>query len=219
MPSIRCCWLLAALLAAGCTTTPQAYPDGIEQRLAAYARAEPCCDDPGQFEFVPLPTAGTLAATVSGQSPAFEFQSGLSHFAAFRLPDGETPYRVRIKSLFDDRPAPGGSIFYPVVAMLDESFIVTRISNLDNLRLEPSLAKPGGETGIALVAPFDPGQTRERYIVVFTPGILLGAPPPERREGDTLTGPALDWLRRTERQMAEPSPFGRLEILVAPGAG
>ncbi len=208
-------WLASLLLLAGCAAAPKPYPPGLGERYAAYERAVACCDDPAQFDFLPLPGAGTVQATIGSGSPAFVFHSGLSHFAAFRLPEASEPYRVRIRSLFDGEP-PGGSLFYPVVAMLDESFIVTRISGLENLRLEPSLARPGAEAGLALVAPFDPSVSRERYIVLFTPAVLLGAPPEDRSEGDIVTLPAIDWLRRNERRVLDPSPFGRLEILVAP---
>lgn len=208
-------WLAPVILLAGCAASPRPYPDDPGARLAAYEEAIACCEDAGEFQFTQLPAAGALRATIGRDSPAFEFHSGLSHFAAFRLPEGDAPFRVRIKSLFDGEP-PGGSLFYPVVAMLDESFIVTRISGVENLRLEPSLATPGGEAGLALVAPFDPSLSRERYIVVFTPAVLLGAPPESRSEGDVLTMPTLEWLQRSERRVLDPSPYGRLEILVAP---
>ncbi|MCU0975756.1 MAG: MalM family protein [Steroidobacteraceae bacterium] len=208
-------WLASFLLLAGCAAAPTPYPAGLGERFAAYERAAPCCTDPAQFDYAPLPDAGTVQATIGSESPAFEFHSGLSPFAAFRLPGGDKPYRVRIKTLFDGEP-PGGSVFYPVVAMLDESFVVTRVSGLENLRLEPSLARPGGGPGLALVAPFDPSVSRERYIVVFTPAVLLGAPPEDRSEGDMVTLPAIDWLQRNGRRVLDPSPYGRLEILVAP---
>lgn len=215
MPLHRGGWPLLLLLLAGCAAAPRPYPADAGDRIAAFGRAEACCTDPSQFEFTPLPTAGTVQATIGLDSPAFEFHSGLSHFAAFRLPEGDAPFRLRIKSLFDGEP-PGGSLFYPVVAMLDESFIVTRVSGLENLRLEPSLARPGGESGLALVAPFDPSISRERYVVVFTPAVLLGSPPRERSDGDVVTMPSLEWLQRNARRVLEPSPYGRLEILVAP---
>ena len=69
---------------------------------------------------------------------------------------------------------------------------------------------------MAVTAPFDPAISPERYLVVFTPAVLLGAPPAERREGDVLTNPTLDWLQRRGDALVAASPFGRLSILVAP---
>jgi hypothetical protein len=203
---------------AGCVTVPQPYPAAIDARLALYARGAICCSDASAFDYAALPAAGTLDFVIGQASPGFEFQSGLSRFAAFRLPDTGGPFRIRVKSFFDGTGAPQGSVFYPVLAMMDESFIVTRVSNLDNLRLEQALATPGGESGLAVVAPFDPDLSRERYLVVFTPAVLLGAPPPERREGDVLTAPTLEWLDRRDEAVVTPSPFGRLCITVAPAS-
>ncbi len=213
-------WLLpcSACLLAACATMPGPYPGDLERRLAAYALESSCCGDPAEFAYTALPESGGLDFVIGDLSPAFEFQSGLSAFAAFRLPETDQPYRVRIKSFFDGPAPPDGSIFYPVLAMMDDAFIVTRVSNLDNLSLDIALATPGGESGLAITAPFDPGQMRERYLVVFTPAILLGAPPAERRDGDVLTGPTLDWLDRRGNGVVSPSPYGRLHISIAPVA-
>ena len=208
-------FLFPLVFLAACATTPP-YPRDLDARLATYAREAACCDDPAQFSYAELPAAGSLDFVIGSANPAFEFQSGMSHFAAFRLPDTGEAYRVRIKSYFDGPEPPDGSIFYPVLAMMDETYIVTRVSNLDNLALDTALATPGGRSGLAVTAPFDPNVTRERYLVVFTPAVLLGAAPDERRDGDVLTGPTLDWLDRRGRGVVTPSPFGRLSISIAP---
>ena len=215
--------VLAAALAGGCTASARPYPGPLDARLVAYDRAQPCCEDPVAFDYADLPATGTLDVVIGTLSPSFEFQSGRSHFAAFRLPDAAQPYRVRVRSLFDDPAADRASVFYPVIAMMDETFIVTRVSSLENLRLEQALATPGGEPGLAVTVPFDPAQAPERYLVVFTPAVLLGAEPDERRDGDVLTIATRQWLERRGDGVVEPSPFGRLSISVAPidppGAG
>jgi hypothetical protein len=206
--------IMAAL--AGCTaTSTQSYPARPEARLALYARTKACCDDPSGFSYLPLPQHGFADAVVSRASPAFEFHSGLSPFAAFELPKTSTPYRLRVKSFFDAGRGDETSVFYPVVALLDDTFIVTRMSGLDNLRLEPSLATPGGETGLALTVPVDPAMENARYLIVFTPAAVLGAAP-ERREADLLTPAALAWLDRRGDAAIPASPYGRLRITVAP---
>lgn len=208
--------VFAAALASGCAASARPYPGSLDARFAAYDRAAPCCEDPAAFAYAELPQAGTLDFAIGTLSPSFEFQSGRSHFAAFRLPESAQPYRVRVRSLFDDPQADRASVFYPVLAMMDETFIVTRVSSLDNLRLEQALTEPGGEPGLAISAPFDPAHAKERYLIVFTPAVLLGAAPPERRDGDVLTVATRLWLERRGDAVVEPSPYGRLSISVAP---
>ena len=208
--------LAMATALAGCVTAPpQSYPAKPEARLALYARTKACCDDPSGFSYLPLPQRGFADTVVNRASPAFDFHSGLSPFAAFELPKVSTPYRLRVKSLFDSGRDEEASIFYPVVALLDDTFIVLRMSGLDNLRLEPALATAGGETGLAVTMPIDPATESARYLIVFTPAAVLGRAP-ERREGDLLTPAALAWLERRGDAAVPASPYGRLRITIAP---
>ncbi len=218
MRQMSCFLAAAATMLAGCASTPPPYPRDADARLAVYAASPPCCEDPADFDYTDLPAAGRMEFVIGDADPAFEFQSGMSRFAAFRLPGTGEAYRVQVKSYFDGRSAPGQSVFYPVLAMMDDAFIVTRVSNLENLRLDTELATPGGQNGLTVTAPFDPNFSPERYLVVFTPAVLLGSPPPERRDGDVLTLPTLDWLQRREDAMVKPSPFGRLRIIIVPAS-
>ncbi|MGQ0429957.1 MAG: MalM family protein [Gammaproteobacteria bacterium] len=202
---------------AGCATAPpQPYPASNAARLALYAEATPCCDDPSGFPFVALPPRGFADRVVDRDSPVFEFQSGLSPFAAFELPQSDAPYRVRVKSLFDPRDHGEDGVFYPVLVLMDDTFIVTHMTGLESLRLEPALATVGGEAGLAVTVTIDPAEQRGRYLVVFTPAVLLGAEPDGRREGDLLTPSALAWKERRGDTALPASPYGRLRIAVAP---
>ncbi len=204
------------MAAAACAGLPsQSYPATTEARLALYAEATPCCDDPSGFRFNALPQRGFMDAAVDRASPVFDFHSGMSPFVAFELPAQTAPYRVRVKSLFD-APRDGDSVFYPIVALLDDTFIVTQMTGLDHLRLEPALATVGGEAGLAVSLAIDPAEQQGRYLVVFTAAALLGAPPDSRREGDLLTPPSLAWLERRGETALPASPYGRLRITVAP---
>lgn len=216
---VTTCFLAAmtAAATAGCATAPaQSYPARAAERLALYAEATPCCDDPSGFSYGALPLNGFAQAAIDGAAPAFEFHSGLSPFAAFELPATDAPYRVRVKSLFDPRDGGEAGVFYPVVALLDDTFIVTHMTGLDSLRLEPSLATAGGEAGLAVTVAIDPKTQRGRYLVVFTPAVLLGAPPDLRREGDVLTPASLAWMERRGGTALPASPYGRLRITIAP---
>jgi len=209
--------LLAAIALAGCAAgTPSSYPATTEARLAVFAQATPCCDDPSGFQFTALPPRGILEADVAATSPVFDFHSGKSPFVAFELPKQTGPYRVRIKSEFEGKKGGTDGVFYPVVALLDDTFIVTHMTGLDNLRLEPSLATPGGAAGLSVSLAIDPAQQQGKYLIVFTPAVLLGQPPDLRREGDILTPPTLAWLERRGDTLITPSPYGHLRITIAP---
>jgi hypothetical protein len=210
-------FLLATIACAGCAAGPSpSYPATAEARLALYAETTPCCDDPSGFPFKALPPRGFTDAAVDRTSPVFDFHSGLSPFVAFELPQQTTPYRVRIKSVFDAEDGGSGGVFYPVVALLDESFIVVHMTGVDNLRLEPALATPGGAPGLSVSLAIDPAEQQGKYLVVFTPAVMLGGSPDDRREGDLLTPPTLAWLERRGDTAVPASPYGQLKITVAP---
>ena len=79
---------IVATTLAGCAApTATSYPAASDARLATYARATPCCDDPSGFNFSALPKQGNTGSVVDASSPVFDFQSGVSPFAAFVLPD------------------------------------------------------------------------------------------------------------------------------------
>jgi hypothetical protein len=213
--SIAIPWAFAATLLASCATQPPpSYPRATADRLATYAKATPCCDDPSGFRYADLPTQGYAHAVVDAASPVFDFQSGLSPFAAFELPEQSTPYRIRVKSVFDRKG--GDGVFYPVVALLDDTFIVVHMTGLESLRLEPSLATAGGESGLAVSIGIDPAEQEGKYLVVFTPAALLGQPPAADREGDMLSLSSIAYMERRGEAALPASPYGLIRVTVAP---
>ena len=210
---------IAATALVACATQPSSsYPAGSEARLATYAKATPCCDDPSGFSYGALPPQGQTQATVDAKTPVFDFQSGLSPFVAFELPDQPSRYRIRVKSVFDRKDGGKDGVFYPVVALLDDTYIVVHMTGPESLRLEPALATPGGEPGLAVSIGVDPAEQEGKYLVVFTPAALLGKPPPADREGDVLSVSSLAYMERRGEAAIPASPYGRLSITVAPEA-
>lgn len=210
---------IAAMAVVACATQPSSsYPAGTEARLATYAKAKPCCDDPSGFSYGALPRQGHAQATVDAKTPVFDFQSGLSPFVAFELPDQPSRYRIRVKSVFDRKDGGKDGVFYPVVALLDDTYIVVHMTGPESLRLEPALATPGGEPGLAVSIGIDPAEQEGKYLVVFTPAALLGKPPPADREGDVLSVSSLAYMERRGEAGIPASPYGRLSITVAPEA-
>ena len=209
---------MATALVACATQPSSSYPAGTEGRLATYAKATPCCDDPSGFSYGALPRQGYAQANVDAKTPVFDFQSGLSPFVAYELPDQSSRYRIRVKSVFDRKQGAKDGVFYPVVALLDDTFIVVHMTGPESLRLEPALATPGGEPGLAVSIGVDPEEQKGRYLVVFTPAALLGKPPPADREGDVLSISSLAYMERRGEAAIPASPYGKLLITVAPEA-
>jgi hypothetical protein len=210
---------IAATALVACATQPSSsYPARTEARLATYAKATPCCDDPSGFSYGALPRQGHAQATVDAKTPVFDFQSGVSPFVAYELPDQTSRYRIRVKSVFDRKDGGKDGVFYPVVALLDDTYIVVNMTGPESLRLEPALATPGGEPGLSVSIGVDPAEQKGKYLVVFTPAAMLGKPPPADREGDVLSVSALTYMERRGEAAIPASPYGKLRITVAPEA-
>ncbi len=211
--------VIAATALAACATQPSSsYPARTEARLATYAKATPCCDDPSGFSYGALPRQGHAQATVDAKTPVFDFQSGVSPFVAYELPDQSSRYRIRVKSVFNRRDGGKDGVFYPVIALLDDTYIVVHMTGPESLRLEPALATPGGEPGLSVSIGVDPAEQKGKYLVVFTPAAMLGKPPPADREGDVLSISSLAYMERRGEAAIPASPYGELRITVAPEA-
>jgi len=190
---------------------PAAPPNPVPPALAG---VKPCCTDPAQFRYQPLPASGSVDFDISKQSPAFEFQSGLSHFQAFTLPTLTTPYVIEIRSYITGGPDPlRARVLYPVAAVLTDDFIVARAAGLEQLRPEIPVMEQATSPAYRLAIPFEPGNSRERYLVVFTPSHLLAehALPPFN-DPDSVAVAAREAFLGA-------SPQGRLRITVRAIAG
>lgn len=200
--------LHAAAVALALAATGTAHAAKSDADLAA--AASPCCDDPSRFAYQALPPAGAVDFAIDGKSPLFEFQSGRSFFRAFRLPDVGRPFVVELTSFLDRPDSPRAArVFYPVVAVLTDDFLVSRSSDLEALRFDLPVLERTTAPAYRLQLPFDPTKTRERYLVVFTPAPLL-----EPRASDAATPDTAQQAARTAYLGA--SAFGRMKIDVRP---
>ncbi len=129
--------------------------------------------DPAQFRYETLPADGALDFSIDAHSPSFEFQSGRSAYRAFRLPDGG-PFYVDVRSFLEGPPQPSSArVFYPVVAVLTDDFLVSRSTELELLRFDLPTQEATAAPAYRVSLGVDPSHTRERYLVVFTPAQLL----------------------------------------------
>lgn len=207
----RCCAVLAAFVTvAAYGLTAPGVAAAAKSDSDPLATTSPCCDDPSRFGYEALPAEGSVAFTIDRRSPLFEFQSGRSFFRAFRLPDGGRPYVVELRSYLERPDSPRtAQVFYPVVAVLTDDFLVARATDLDALRFDLPVLEQTTAPAYRLQLPFDPSKSRERYLVVFTPAPLL-AP----RAFEAATPDAAEQASRSAYLGA--SAFGQLRITVRP---
>ena len=142
---------------------------------AAAAGPAPTATDPAQFHYEPLPAEGVVRFAIDAKSPTFEFQTGVSAYRAFRLPDDAVPYYVEVRSFLDGPADPARArVFYPVVAVLTDDFLVSRSTEPELLRFDLPVLEGTSAPAYRVTLGMDPAHTHERYLVVFTPARFAG---------------------------------------------
>jgi hypothetical protein len=200
--ALACAALACAALLAGGTA-------GASD-LALVEATAPCCEDPSRFAFQPLPDRGSVDFAIDRASPLFEFQSGKSFFRAFRLPTTGSPYTLELRSFLEDPDSPRTArVFFPVMAILTDDFLVSRATDLDALRFDLPMLERTAAPAYRVQLPVDPANTRERYLVVFTPAQLLAA------RGVQVTTPETAAQAARSAYLGA-SAFGRLQITLRP---
>ena len=170
-----------------------------------------CCADPAQFQYEPLPVAGAVNVLIDAQGPTFEFQSGRSFFHAFRLPAATRGYTLEVQSFLEPATDPRRSrVFYPVLALLTDDYLVARVTDLDSLSFDLPTLERTSAPAYRLSMPIDPGNAHERYVVVFTPAALLAT-----RTLPPITTPE-SVAQAARIAFLGAAPTGRLRVTVRP---
>jgi len=187
---------------------------GLLFAAGAATGAQHCCADPSAFRYEPLPAEGSVELTIDSRSPTFEFQSGPSAFRAFALPVATHPYLVEVRSYLSGGPDPRRArVFYPVVAVLTDDFLVSRSTDLEALRFDLPLFEQATAPAYRVVIAIDPANVHERYLVVYTPSQL--------HEGRAL--PPVDSpesaAEAAKVAFLGAAPYGRLRITLRAGDG
>jgi hypothetical protein len=132
------------------------------------AQAGPLSVDPETFDYRALPTTGLVRVAITDASPRFEFKSGVSPFAAFRLPDEPGRYLIDVISLLNPPTDPARSrVFYPSLALLSANYLVVRASEGSSWRFDLPEYAQTISPGYRLTVEVDRSGP-ERFMVVYT---------------------------------------------------
>ena len=138
--------------------------------VAAAPTTIPAATDPASFDYAPLPDDGAVDFRIDEQSPRFEFHSGSSGYRAFRLPAAARPYGIDVISYLEGGDTPDTArVFYPLVALLTDDFLVSRRTEIEELRFDAPFLMRSQMPAYRISIGVDPAQSPERYLVVFTP--------------------------------------------------
>ena len=180
-----------------------------DQAKQALSQATSCCAGFNEFNYVSLPEGETLL-TIDGKQPSYQFDEGMSYFAAYRLPVNTGNLAITLASQVSK------TVLVPKVVMLDAQFKVTRVLGesvftyqpahlLDNDRIE-------GKVFVDRSMPGNPAT--ETYMVVY-------APANETAGSTTILHPAKAFARANgtvEPDIKDPviphSPWGLVQIKV-----
>lgn len=151
--------VLGALLA-GCASEPS-----TQLEITPPSNSDVCCSDFSQYPFAQLRDNEEIKFDIDLASPVGAFETGNSHFAAFRFSDRSGDVTVSISSLMVD-----DNVFAPEVLILDENFAVVRTIKLDEFKVLPSDAF----TRTRYVAKFKANAAKTPYFLIYTPAMRLG---------------------------------------------
>lgn len=178
-----------------------------DQAKQALSQTTSCCQDFNEFNYVSLPEGETLL-TIDGKQPSYQFDEGMSYFAAYRLPVNTGNLAITLASQVSK------TVMIPKVIMLDAQFKVTRVLGesvfsyqpahlLDNDRIE-------GKVFVDRSMPGNPAS--ETYMVIYAPGNELSG-------STTILHPAKAFARANgtvEPDIKDPviphSPWGLVQI-------
>lgn len=105
-------------------------PSDVSRKLI---EAPNCCASLAKLPYRDLNHDSSISSSLDARSPAFNFDTGKSFFAAYRIAGLPRPAMIEVSSFsvisFFLNPAMKGLIFAPVVLVLDKDFQVRRILN------------------------------------------------------------------------------------------
>lgn len=180
-----------------------------DEAKQALSQTTSCCKGFNEFNYVSLPEGETLLA-IDGKQPSYQFDEGMSYFAAYRLPVNTGNLAITLASQVSK------TVLIPKVVMLDAQFKVTRVLGesvfsyqpahlLDNDRIE-------GKVFVDRSMPGNPAT--ETYMVVYAPADELAG-------STTILHPAKAFARANgtvEPDIKDPviphSPWGLVQIKV-----
>ncbi|WP_163832640.1 MalM family protein [Spartinivicinus ruber] len=202
--------LLALLLSYAGKASDNITLQQVSNAIAELKAQKSCCTTFASLPIKPLLVNQTTEVIINSHSVVFEFNSGKSYIAAFKLPDTQRSLQIKLFSKANQ------TVFEPSVMLLDSEFRITRILSTDDFIYRPAWGfKPDSIDGMFRVDRSQPGNpNNETYLVIFSTLAQM-------QGKTTLVHPAKAFAKAHYNQPPEipdpiawHSPVGNLELSV-----
>lgn len=160
--------LLATITASGCSP-------GYKAVLTRYKEAPICCKSLKDVAYEGINVGDSKIFDISGNSPAFQFDTGKSFFKAFTLPTYTKPYKIHIQSYMGGDNINEAHIFVPKLIFLNEKYDIVRASDPLIFHLEKTALSETWGLRFKLEGYVDVSEANrnEKYFIVMTTDELL----------------------------------------------
>ncbi|MBU2713133.1 MalM family protein [Zooshikella harenae] len=174
------------------TVSRQAADKGLETSSV-------CCQHLADLPFQSIKPGQQQKVEINLESSSYQFDSGKSFFAAYKLPEHANSLTITLYSIA------GKTVFKPVVMLMDSQFRVTRLLRGNDFQYRPARGFKGdsldGQFRVDRSLPGNP--LNETYMVIYTTKS-------DRQGATTLLHPAKAYaLARHNQPPAIPDPVAK----------
>ncbi|MDE1465630.1 MalM family protein [Spartinivicinus poritis] len=182
----------------------------VSQANTALKSASSCCSSLANLQYQPLEANKTTDVVIDSGSPVFEFDTGKSYLAAYKLPANQRSMQIKLYS------KAGKTVYSPSVLLLDSEFRITRILADEDFVYRPAWGfKTDSIDGTFRIDRSQPGNPyNEMYLVIFSTAAQM-------QGQTTLVHPAKAFAKARYNQppdipdpIALHSPTGHIELMV-----
>lgn len=190
--------------------------------MSSYAGVKSCCKTMAQFHYGDIKFGENPRITLNAASDAFDFPTGKSYFAAFRLPPGAVGHMITVQSYGLGIGIDMSHIFYPQIDILDDEYHVIAQSRPQDFILSRTEGEAPGRTWdlstpLKLEGHIKLNKPAMRYMVIYTTKDLLGSKSTYKQwEANMIPLPVAPWViplgTGTHSYAIPHSPFGILYV-------
>lgn len=196
---------------AGCAAGQKGV-DGLttaeREARAGLAAAPVCCRSLGDMAWQALPAGSAVPVLFDDKATAFEFDTGKSYFAAFRLPAIDRPAVLKVGFWPRLTMGPSAGPVLPQVVFLDDAYHTVRMTQPSDFQFAPE-----GRMVYEASLPLAPGGAERLALIRTTNDYLKRSLPSTGGVGYLFTGPAdPDWYQLPAFYRLRFTPVGKVSV-------